>query len=230
MFHQCSRPTDEPTVWRCKVQQRYPILWVMVQRWMCSWFCRDILPWSSKSAEFPFQSRFHRPESAWAESLEGNRSSLLLYELHRVRNLPIQLLQCNVLSPSCFQHHSDLEWKEAVHASTHQRDSWGVAGRFNIILILKFWHVVLTENEVVGPKDLSKWSGSDGIHRTGFQIDKNCSWYIFSTWKICRVDNNKLSVMVASSNFQIEDNARNATRTREMKCFKGQQAIPVASL
>ena len=142
----------------------------------------------------------------------------------------VRLLQCNVLSPSCFQHHSDLEWKEAAHASTHQGNSWGVAGRFNIILILKFWHVVLTENEVVGPKDLSKWSGSDGIHRTGFQIDKNCSWYIFSTWKICRVDNNKLSVMVARSYFQIEDNARNATRTREMKCFKGQQAIPVASL
>ena len=110
MFHRCFQLTDGRTVWRCKAPQRCLILLEMVQRWKCSWFCRGILLWSWKWEAFPYQSQFHHPTSAWAESLEDNRSLQPLFERHRELNRLILLLRYNVLWPNCYQPHFDLKW------------------------------------------------------------------------------------------------------------------------
>jgi len=39
----------------------------------------------------------------------------------------------------------------------------------------------LSEDEVVGSEELSKWSSSDGVHRTWFEIHKDSSWYKSTT-------------------------------------------------
>lgn len=42
----------------------------------------------------------------------------------------------------------------------------------------------LSENEVVWSEDLSKRTGSDRVHGTRLQINKDGTWNIFATYKL----------------------------------------------
>ena len=44
----------------------------------------------------------------------------------------------------------------------------------------------LSENKVVWSEDLAKWSRSDRVHGTRLQINKNCTWHIFSPYNTTR--------------------------------------------
>jgi hypothetical protein len=46
----------------------------------------------------------------------------------------------------------------------------------------------LTENEVIGTEKLTEWSGTDGVHGTGFQVHKDSTRNITSTSSFVEVD------------------------------------------
>ena len=46
----------------------------------------------------------------------------------------------------------------------------------------------LAEDEVVWTEDLAEWTGADGVHGTGLQIDQDGTWDVFATGGLVIVD------------------------------------------
>jgi hypothetical protein len=80
----------------------------------------------------------------------------------------------------------DLESLEAVASFGFLSDNveYGV-NEFSSFGVVSLSPVVtgssLSEHEVVGSEELSEGSGSNGVHCSGFEVHKNCSWDVSSS-------------------------------------------------
>ena len=57
----------------------------------------------------------------------------------------------------------------------------------------------LSEDEVVGTEELAKRTGTDGIHSTGLQIDKDSAGNVFVARSLIEIDIHPLELEVAGS-------------------------------